>query len=202
MNRACICRYMVVIAGFLTAMWLIGLIFFVTAIDNLTEPAINQNLVFTDAVVVLTGGSDRISTGIELLIANKGAKLFISGVHQGINVDSILSGQNVPQGLRDCCITLGHVADNTVGNAEETATWMREQGFHSLRLVTSHYHMPRSLLLFRHMLPDKEIIPHPVVPANVKLADWWARPGTASLLVTEYTKYIIAALQMWFGSIF
>jgi len=200
MSRASACRYLVIVTGFMSAMWLTGLIFFVTSINHFAEPAINQNLVSADAIVVLTGGSERISTGIDLLVASKGKKLLISGVHQGTNVDKIISGKNVPQELRNCCITLGHVADNTVGNAEETSLWMREQDFHSLRLVTSHYHMPRSLLLFHEILPDIEIIPHPVVPESVQLTDWWTKPGTSSLLVTEYTKYILAALRMWLGS--
>lgn len=183
-------------------MWLTGLIFFVTVIDNFAEPNINNNLVTTDAIVVLTGGSDRIATGVELLVAGKGKKLLVSGVHQGTNLDKILSGHKISQELRDCCITLGHTADNTVGNAEETAAWMKTENFHSLRLVTSHYHMPRSLLLFHEILPDVEVMPHPVVPESVKLSEWWTRPKTASLLVTEYTKYIVAALRIWLISFF
>src|SRR3546814_13516669 len=34
----------------------------------------------TDAIVVLTGGSDRLAVALDLLSADKGRKLFVSGV--------------------------------------------------------------------------------------------------------------------------
>jgi hypothetical protein len=36
------------------------------------------------------------------------------------------------------------------------------------------------------------IIPHPVFPERVKQERWWAWPGTASLIVAEYEKYLLA----------
>ena len=87
---------------------------------------------------------------------------------------------------------LGYTADNTAGNARETATWMAEEGYGSLRLVTSSYHMPRSLAAFRRVMPSVNIVPHPVFPAHVRHSDWWRWPGTTQLLVSEYNKYLIA----------
>jgi uncharacterized SAM-binding protein YcdF (DUF218 family) len=101
---------------------------------------------------------------------------------------------NADTGLADKII-LGHEADNTRGNALETAGWMREQGFHSMRLVTSAYHMPRSLLEFSAAMPDITITPHPVFADNVKQGEWWAWPGTASLLAEEYVKYLVVLLR-------
>jgi len=77
-----------------------------------------------------------------------------------------------------------------MGNALETAQWMRRRGYHSLRLVTSWYHMPRSLVDFRRAMPDVAIIPHPVFSDQVTQARWWSRHGTASLLISEYAKYL------------
>ena len=57
--------------------------------------------------------------------------------------------------------------------------------------------MPRSLLIFRNAMPDIIIIPYPVTPDSVKLDDWWMHAGTASLLVTEYDKYLWANLRPW-----
>jgi uncharacterized SAM-binding protein YcdF (DUF218 family) len=90
-------------------------------------------------------------------------------------------------------------ADDTRGNAVETAAWIREQGFGSLRLVTANYHMPRSLLEFRHAMPDIEIVPHPVFPENFKQDEWWLWPGSASLLASEYSKYLVALLRTTFA---
>ncbi len=87
---------------------------------------------------------------------------------------------------------LGYEADNTRGNAIETAAWMKQQGYGSLRLVTATYHMPRSLLELRRVMPGIEIVPHPVFTETFKREDWWLWPGSSTLLITEYTKYLVA----------
>jgi uncharacterized SAM-binding protein YcdF (DUF218 family) len=52
--------------------------------------------------------------------------------------------------------------------------------------------MPRSLLEFENVLPDALIIPHPIFPKHVKQARWWAYPGTASIVISEYNKLLLA----------
>jgi uncharacterized SAM-binding protein YcdF (DUF218 family) len=156
-------------------------------------PAAEDRPAATDAIVVLTGGSLRLQTGIDLLREGKGRWLFVSGVDQRVDRDELLrlAGSDAPAWLA-CCVTVGHRAANTVGNAAETARWMRQQDFHSLRLVTAWYHMPRSLLEFERAMPQIAIIPHPVFPERVRQQRWWAWRGTASLLIGEYAKYLAA----------
>jgi uncharacterized SAM-binding protein YcdF (DUF218 family) len=191
-------RWLGVPAGVLVAlflMWLGGLAWFARAIpDEVNDPASA-----TDAIVVLTGGSLRVQSGIALLTAGKAKKLFVSGVHHGTDVPALLRAEHQPPDKVACCIALGYDADNTLGNAQETATWMRQEGFHSLRLVTASYHMPRSLLEFARAMPDVRVIPHPVFPERVKQERWWAWPGTASLIVAEYQKYLLALARPVFG---
>ena len=91
-----------------------------------------------------------------------------------------------------CCISVGYRADNTAGNARETAEWVEKQGLKSIRLVTASYHMPRSLLEFHRAMPDVRIVPHPVFPPRFKGSRWWLWPGTAALLSSEFGKYVIA----------
>ena len=158
-----------------------------TGVDNDTRA--------TDAIVVLTGGSDRLAVALDLLSADKGQKLFVSGVYHGVDVRQLLDlSQHSPEDL-SCCVVLGYEADNTRGNAIETAAWMKEQGFTSLRLVTATYHMPRSLLEFRRHMPDIQIIAHPVFPEHFKRDNWWMWPGSSTLLITEYTKYLVALVR-------
>ena len=190
-------RLFIFLAGTFAVLWLAGLGMFVESIQamDLDQPSTQD----TDAIVVLTGGSERVTAGFDLLSAHKAKKLFISGVHPGLTLERIPGHEPVPKELRDCCISLGHDADSTFGNANETHDWMKEQGYQSLRLVTANYHMPRSLMVFRAEMPEIEIVPHPVAPDSVKLDDWWMRSGTASLLVTEYDKYLLARLRLWLG---
>jgi len=144
-----------------------------------------------DAIVVLTGGSGRLDEGLRLLDEGLGGRLFVSGVYEGLDVRRLLRlSQHDPQGLEER-ISIG-TASNTEGNALETREWMRAEGLRSLHLVTASYHMPRSLLEFRHAMPEAEIVPHPVFPEHVKTRRWWAWPGTAALIAEEYSKFLLA----------
>lgn len=191
----------VVCAGVLAGLWLAGLIGFVAQVAAHVEEPVAEAMNPTDAIVVLTGGSERIQAGLALLRAGKGQKLLISGVHPGVGLDRILAHAEVPESLRACCVLLGHTADNTLGNAAEARAFMAAEGFRSLRLVTANYHMPRSLVLFRAAMPEAEIVPYPVSPDIVSLSDWWGRPGTASLLIGEYDKYLYARVRAAVGSL-
>ena len=175
----------------LFVLWIIGLLWFATVLPREAGSAKRQ----TDAIVVLTGGSERLSQGLDLLAEQRARKLFISGVYRGVDMAELFRVRQQSPDEFACCVILGHDADDTRGNAMETAAWIREQGFGSLRLVTANYHMPRSLLEFRHAMPDIEIVPHPVFPENFKQDEWWLWPRSASLVASEYSKYLIAFLR-------
>ena len=149
----------------------------------------------TDAIVVLTGGSQRLTTGLELLASHRAEKLFVSGVYHGVDVEELLSVSRQAPAAVECCIVLGYAAGDTRGNAAETAAWLQQEGYGSFRLVTANYHMPRSLLEFRRALPDATIVPHPVAPPSVHVEQWWRWPGTTMLLFSEYNKYLVAVLR-------
>jgi uncharacterized SAM-binding protein YcdF (DUF218 family) len=131
---------------------------------------------------------------LALLHQGLGDKLFVSGVYRGIDVAELLRLARQKPDQVECCIVLGH-ADNTIGNATETAQWMKQEGYHSLRLVTGNYHMRRSLSEFRRAIPGATIIPHPVFPDAVKRDQWWLWPGTAHLIIGEYTKFLLGELR-------
>ncbi|HSK41055.1 MAG TPA: YdcF family protein [Arenibaculum sp.] len=185
--------------------WLAGLVWFAETIarPSSSMPAADERP--TDAIVVLTGGSERLTTGLELLGRGLASTVFVSGVHQGVGIGDLLRASRLPPDqpadrLADrleCCVVLGYAAGDTAGNAAETAAWMRARGYRSLRLVTANYHMRRSLLEFRMMMPDLEIVPHPVMPDSVRVREWWRWPGTASLILGEYHKFLFTALRYW-----
>jgi len=178
------------------ALWLVGLVLFVSSLPDHVEAPERR----TDAIVVPTGGSERLAEGIRLLNRGLAAKLFVSGVNAATDLPAMIASlpadaEKPSSALIGCCILAGHAADSTLGNAAETAAWMKSEGFHSLRLVTADYHMPRSLLEFRRVMPAEEIIAHPVFPDRVRREAWWRSPGTASLLINEYNKYLVAVLR-------
>jgi len=175
----------------IVGLWLIGLWRFTAAIPTEVRDPTRE----TDAIVVLTGGSLRVESGLALLAAGKARKLFVSGVYRGVEVTELLRVSRQSPDSVACCVVLGHTADNTVGNARETAEWMNAEGFHSLRLVTAAYHMPRSELEFARAMPGVEIVPNPVFPEFLRTHRWWSARATIILIVTEYDKYLFARIQ-------
>jgi uncharacterized SAM-binding protein YcdF (DUF218 family) len=181
-------RGLAITCAALFALWVAGFIWFAA------RPAPENQSVPTDAIVVLTGGRSRVQSGMDLLRDGKGRKLFVSGVNQQVDLEELLRVSGNAD-WASCCTALGHDADNTLGNARETAQWMRKQGFRSLRLVTAWYHMPRSLLELDRAMPEIEIIAHPVFPDEDSQEHWWASRATVVLLAIEYGKYLGALLR-------
>src|ERR1700726_798670 len=116
-----------------------------------------------DGIVVLTGGSSRVSDAMELLAGGYGRRLLISGVHPTNAASDISRSLTDNQSLLSCCVDLDRSAVNTRSNAAETRRWAREQGFKSLIVVTSNYHMPRAIVELSHAMPGVTLIPYAVV---------------------------------------
>ena len=180
------------VLGTAVLVWALGFLVFVASIPRSVAAPERR----TEVIVVLTGGSQRLETGLELLAAGRADKLFVSGVHRGVDVAELLRIARQEPGRLECCIFLDYKADDTLGNARETARWSAERAVRSLRLVTAAYHMPRSLMEFRAAMPAAEIVPHPVFPPHVKHRRWYGNPGTAALLAGEYTKFLAARLRL------
>ncbi|WP_188910249.1 YdcF family protein [Salinarimonas ramus] len=148
-----------------------------------------------DAIVALTGGSQRVTDALDLLARGKGGRLLISGVHETTTVEEIARLNPGREDLLGCCVDLDHRARNTIGNAIETRRWAEERGFSSLIVVTSNYHMPRTLLELENALPDLVLVPYAVAPAGLDTDEWWRDPNAARLLGIEYLKFIAVWLR-------
>ena len=177
-------------AGLAALAWLAGLAAFAQTVTRYPEPDGRQ----TDAIVALTGEQNRLRVGVELLRAELAGRLFFSGVYRGVDVEHLMELLREDAQGFECCIDLGYVATDTKGNAAETADWVREEQVGTVRLVTSDYHMPRSLLEFRRAIPDIEIVPHPVKSERVPLSPWYGSLASVKLLAIEYSKYLVVLM--------
>lgn len=155
-----------------------------------TRPAPPHAGIRGDAIVVLTGGEYRVQEAVRLLADGRAQRLLISGVNARTTPEQIRRTTGIDSRRLDCCIDLGYGAHDTVGNAEETRAWVQRWGFRRVVIVTSGYHMPRSLTELERVLPDTELIPYPVVSRNVQREAWWLYPGTIRLMVVEYLKLL------------
>ncbi len=149
-----------------------------------------------DGIVALTGAASRIPDAIELLAAERGKRLLITGVHRATSASEIARLTPLYSKYFTCCIDLDRSALNTLGNALETKRWARDRGFTSLIVVTSNWHMPRAIAEIAHQLPDVTLIAYPVISEKVKTEPWWQNLDTARFLVAEYLKYLFALLRM------
>jgi uncharacterized SAM-binding protein YcdF (DUF218 family) len=168
--------------------WVLGFAVFTATVVTMTPSSPTEK---TGAIVVLTGGKTRIETGLDLFSENLAPELFITGVHENVTKDELIS-RHTGRPLPKCCITIGYKATTTTSNALEAADWVKSKNIKSIRLVTSNYHMARALLEFRQSLPDVEIIVHPVLQTDITFRNkyFWI------VIFEEYHKTMFRFLDM------
>lgn len=145
-----------------------------------------------DAIVALTGGAERIETALRLLDAGHAPLLLISGVGRGTDLAEISRHVRLSTEL-SAHVTLGRLATTTLGNAAETAAWVRAHDVHSLIVVTAGYHMPRALIEIGRALPEVTLYPMPVRPPALRGG---MEVATVRMLAAEYDKYLAVRLGL------
>lgn len=168
--------------------WAVGLLAFSARVERSTpapEPDPAQ------ALVVFTGNAtQRITTAVKLLEVGKGDRLLVSGVNPEATRKDIKDVSKATQRMYDCCVDLGFKAENTRGNAQETAAWSRRHNYTDLLVVTADYHMPRALLELRGAMPHAKLTPYPVKTAELDAEKWWKTSNGARRMIVEYCKYL------------
>jgi uncharacterized SAM-binding protein YcdF (DUF218 family) len=146
-----------------------------------------------DGIVALTGEEKRLNAAVALLEKGDGKRLLITGVHKEVTKDEL---KRIAHGGKrfDCCADMGYQAEDTQGNADEAANWARRHDYKSLIVVTTNYHMPRSLTEFAADMPGVKLEPYPVAPEEIDLAQWWRNPRALRVLNVEYAKYLASVV--------
>jgi uncharacterized SAM-binding protein YcdF (DUF218 family) len=163
--------------------WVLGFVWFAAV---LPQPAGTQR---ADAVVVLTGAAGRVERGLAVLGNGWAPQLFVSGVYREVKPDEFAVQFKVSGTQMACCVTLGYAAADTVGNAGETAGWVRTKNYRTIRLVTSDWHMRRAVFELGGVLPDGVTIVEDAVPS---------KPSLKTLFV-EYNKLVARGLVRLVG---
>jgi uncharacterized SAM-binding protein YcdF (DUF218 family) len=177
-------------AGLVLLLW-----FGTTIPDSPDEPDAK-----TDAIVVLTGPGGRLEPAYALLQKGASNRIFVTGVYTKLTKPQLLKLLGDPPPEVAARIELGYRALDTRGNAEETAAWFNSQNLKSMRLVTSGYHMRRSLILFRRALPDARILAHPVPRKGVEANDWWSHTEGVKEVARELAKFLATMFYIPIGS--
>jgi uncharacterized SAM-binding protein YcdF (DUF218 family) len=163
--------------------WMLGFITFILALPKAADDTRTQG------VIVLTGGQGRVQRGLEVMASRHADRLLISGVDRDVTLNMLANTYHVPADLVACCIDIGHTASDTRSNAVEAAKWIKLKNYHSVRIVTNNWHMPRALLELEQ-----------AVPANVVMTpDAVEVPPTIGILFQEYNKYLWRWLSLFGG---
>ncbi|MBK9079067.1 MAG: YdcF family protein [Hyphomicrobium sp.] len=187
-----VARAFVVIAALAAATLAFGFVLFATSVMRGPFGGGER----ADAIVVLTGGDNRVVEGARLFAEGRGKRLLISGVNRRTRREDVQRISGLDLKSFTCCVDLGYEALDTVGNADETRTWANTHGYTSLIVVTSSYHMPRGLAELSLAMPDRQLIPHAVTPRSFPVSGWWLHVATTRILLSEYLKYIPAVARL------
>ena len=166
------------------ALWIIGFFCFSLWAISFKYTPVEK----ADAIIVLTGGPDRISSAIHLLENQNAPQLFISGVNKVVKEEDLL--KKVPPELRSK-IHLGYMADSTYTNALESSDWIQQNNLKTIILLTSFYHMPRSLIEMHQQIPNLKIYPYSIFPNKFENSTHWLHTNYAWQLFLEYHKFLI-----------
>jgi len=130
-----------------------------------------------DAIFVLTGGEGRIQEGFRAWSGGAARELYILGAGRVVPVTRI-----VPEASRIPAEALSRIhvegwSENTLENAFSAKSAVGERKYSAVILVTSDYHIPRAVLVFRKVLPrDVSLSVIRVRPEEGTGASWrWAR---------------------------
>lgn len=164
-------------AALLTILYVFGFLWFAAA---LPQPMSDSP---TDAVVVPTGGAGRIDRGLELIAKKQTRAMLVTGVDREVKPREFAAEYDVSRETMRCCVTLGFAAVDTRSNAAETAAWVKQRGFRSLRLVTTDWHMRRAARELARTLPPDVTIVRDAVASRPKLG----------VLFLEYNKLLASS---------
>ena len=146
------------------------------------------------AIIVLTGGKGRIQKGIDLYNKEHGKFLFISGVFRESEWEV---KQMIDKQIQNqlCCVFYDKDATNTIENAYQVKNWLlnKSSEIDNLILVSSYYHLPRSYLIFKNIIDNKNIM---LVPAKYKILINENIFFHIKLIILEFYKVIYTLLSL------
>ncbi len=175
-------------------LWALGYILFTALIFSLNTSLPPEK---ADTAIILTGGSQRIGSGLTLLEQGVVPLIFISGVHPDVTLPELLAMQASPLSPSlHASIILGQEATDTISNAAEASAWMHRKGIKNAILVTATYHMPRAMYEFRLAAPDVKITPYAVLPNDYTPQHrrfWWLGLTEYNKLLARWTRHTLMA---------
>jgi len=154
-------------------------------------------------IVILTGGTNRIKDGFDIIKkfdekSKYKIKILVSGTGKGFTKLSLQNklGSDFDLKLIKCCVELDAISQNTYSNAKQTLKWSTKNNIKEFILITSNYHMPRSILEFKNKMPNIRILTYPIKPRKHEINNWLNSFENFSLIFYEFCKFIISNIRI------
>ena len=138
-------------ASFVVIAWALGFVWFAAI------PPQPIGTGRSDAAIVLTGGEGRIPRALQVLGSGWVRHVLVAGVDSEVRPREFAAEYEVTGPTMSCCITLDQISVDTRTNAREAAAWISANKVHSVRLITSDWHMRRAAWELGKAAPDVEI---------------------------------------------
>jgi uncharacterized SAM-binding protein YcdF (DUF218 family)/glycosyltransferase involved in cell wall biosynthesis len=162
-----------------------------------------------DAIVVFAGGvgesgkagegyQERVKQAVDLHQAGFAPRIvFASGYTFLFPEAELMKSLAVDQGVPASAIQLETHAANTRELAASAADLARREGWHTVLLVSSPYHMRRALLTWRKAAPELTVVPTPVPESRFYARGRRVTAQQIRGIVHEYAAILAYRLQGW-----
>jgi uncharacterized SAM-binding protein YcdF (DUF218 family) len=163
-----------------------------STVEAATKPAL---------IVVLAGGKGRIEAAFQLFSLGNSTSLFVAGAGPHTTLSTLVkanlnNAEAISLSKRMSSITVETESRNTIENAYAVAGYLsRNPAFNEIILITSSYHMRRSMLIFKHLL-NTQIKISAYNPPNAPISrnDWFYTLNGAEITAVELFKLAFARL--------
>lgn len=139
----------------------------------------------SDAVIVLSPGTERIEEGVRLWKEGYADELILSRANTGTFTEQQAIQLGVPQEN----VIAEEEAYSTYTNAIYTEELLKERDIKSAIIVTNDYHMRRTKFIFEKIYCDSNIsLSYATVPSRYQFTAWWDDEESKRMLWKEYVK--------------
>ena len=154
-----------------------------------------------DVIIAVSGGDTaaRTQTAINLYQNGWAPKLIFSGAAadtSGPSNAEVMRRQAIDQGVPESAVLIEETSQNTKENAIETKGIIQDKHLKSAIVVTSGYHMKRTILEFQSQAAEVEFRAYPTSGDSAWGVWWWLSPWGWYLSLSETIK-IIAFYLGW-----
>jgi uncharacterized SAM-binding protein YcdF (DUF218 family) len=160
--------------------YMAGLVLFVISLPHKGVPLTVDG---TDGLAIFTGGSKRIEVAVDMLANGYEKPVLISGVNPQVSKEALVG--HLPLASQ-ALVTVDYDSLSTRENVVATKNWAQKHHMNSVSLITSFYHVPRSLLYWGREAQSMQVNPYPVFPEEMPLL----------FMLREYHKYILTSFYI------